>query len=351
MLIDEYDNFANQVMMGVQQGNQRRYEALVFEEGPLRTLFKVIKSSTRHSMFDRMFMTGVSPVVMSDITSGYNIAENIYPDPQFNDLCGFTHAEVRRAIGDVADACGLGPEDATEALNMMETYYNGYKFSPDARDTVYNPTLVLYFLKAFYQSCKYPRDMLDDNLSADGAKLDFIAQIPGGGQLLLDMVHENATVVVTDMAKRFGIRDLLNAASKDNAFMVSLLYYFGVLHHSGYPDRIQICFSGGCGDERQKGPRIDSRDIAVPAENAAGHGRRGRAVPRLCPITGSTSRESAPAALCGGGAGFRAALGAGSVARRLLFINLQQSIKVISNTFFKTEFNLTMLLLIGFSKQ
>ena len=229
LMIDEYDNFANQVMMGVQQGNQRRYEALVFEEGPLRTLFKVIKSSTRHSMFDRMFMTGVSPVVMSDITSGYNIAENIYPDPQFNDLCGFTHAEVRRAIVDVADACGLEQEDATEALNMMETYYNGYKFSPDARDTVYNPTLVLYFLKAFYQSCKYPRDMLDDNLSADGAKLDFIAQIPGGGQLLLDMVHENATVVVTDMAKRFGIRDLLNAASKDNAFMVSLLYYFGVL--------------------------------------------------------------------------------------------------------------------------
>ena len=229
LLIDEYDNFANQVMMGVQQDKQKRYEALVFEEGPLRTLFKVIKSSTRHSMFDRMFITGVSPVVMSDITSGYNIAENIYPDPQFNDLCGFTQQEVRRAVGDVADACGLGPENGTEALNMMETYYNGYKFSPDAADTVYNPTLVLYFLKAFYQSCKYPRDMLDDNLSADGAKLDFIAQIPGGAQLLLDLVHENAAVVVTALAKRFGIRDLLSAAGKDNAFMVSLLYYFGVL--------------------------------------------------------------------------------------------------------------------------
>jgi hypothetical protein len=71
--------------------------------------------------------------------------------------------------------------------------------------------------------------MLDDNLSADGAKLDFIAQIPGGAQLLLDLVHENAAVVVTALAKRFGIRDLLSAAGKDNAFMVSLLYYFGVL--------------------------------------------------------------------------------------------------------------------------
>jgi hypothetical protein len=71
--------------------------------------------------------------------------------------------------------------------------------------------------------------MLDDNLSADGAKLDYIAQIPGGSQLLLDLVHENATVVVSALSKRFGIRDLLNVTGKDNAFLVSLLYYFGVL--------------------------------------------------------------------------------------------------------------------------
>jgi hypothetical protein len=89
--------------------------------------------------------------------------------------------------------------------------------------------LALYFLKAFYQTCKYPREMLDDNLSADGAKLDYIAQIPGGSQLLLDLVHENATVVVSALSKRFGIRDLLNVTGKDNAFLVSLLYYFGVL--------------------------------------------------------------------------------------------------------------------------
>jgi len=229
LLIDEYDNFANQVMMGVQQNNQKRYEALVFEEGPLRTLFKVIKSSTRHSLFDRMFITGVSPVVMSDITSGYNIAENIYADPLMNDACGFTHTEMEKAVREVVNACGLNPEQVMEACNLVKTYYDGYQFAPEAAETLYNPTLALYFLKAFYQTCKYPREMLDDNLSADGAKLDYIAQIPGGGQLLLDLVHENASVVVTALAKRFGIRDLLNAAGKDNAFMVSLLYYFGVL--------------------------------------------------------------------------------------------------------------------------
>ena len=229
LLIDEYDNFANQVMMGVQQSNQRRYEALVFEEGPLRTLFKVIKSSTRHSLFDRMFITGVSPVVMSDITSGYNIAKNIYLNSNYNDLCGFRSAEVAAAVDSVAHECELPETERINAVKMIQTWYDGYRFSSEAKVDVYNPTMMLYFLDALQESCTFPRDMLDENLSADGAKLDFIAQIPGGSQLLLDLVHENATVVVSALSKRFGIRDLLSDAGKDNAFMVSLLYYFGVL--------------------------------------------------------------------------------------------------------------------------
>ncbi|MCP4110833.1 MAG: AAA family ATPase, partial [Desulfobacteraceae bacterium] len=78
LLIDEYDNFANEVMMGVRREKKEIYEALVYEEGPLKTLFKAVKSSTKESLFDRIFITGVSPVVMSDITTGYNIGENIY---------------------------------------------------------------------------------------------------------------------------------------------------------------------------------------------------------------------------------------------------------------------------------
>jgi hypothetical protein len=229
LLIDEYDNFANQVLMGVQHNNQKRYEALVFEEGPLRTLFKAIKASTSESLFDRIFITGVSPVVMSDITSGYNIAKNIYLNPKTNDLCGFRSDEVISAVHAVADACGLTDAQRSDAVAMIQTWYNGYKFSPDAGDTVYNPTLVLYFLDALLESCKFPTDMLDENLAADGAKLDYIAQIPGGGQMLLDLVQEKARVAVSALAKRFGIRDLMNASGKDETFMASLLYYFGVL--------------------------------------------------------------------------------------------------------------------------
>ena len=229
LLIDEYDNFANQVMMGVQQDKQKRYEALVFEEGPLRTLFKAVKASTSESLFDRIFITGVSPVVMSDITSGYNIAKNIYLNPAYNDLCGFRSEEVVAAVSAVADTCNLPETERIHAVSMIRTWYDGYKFAPDAAQSVYNPTMTLYFLDALLERGTFPVEMLDENLSADGAKLDYIAQIPGGGQLLLDMVHENAAVVVTALAKRFGIRDLMNDTGRDNAFMVSLLYYFGVL--------------------------------------------------------------------------------------------------------------------------
>ncbi len=89
LLIDEYDNFANTVMMQGGGTSRERYQELVHDQGVLKTLFKAIKSSTSSTGFDRVFITGVSPVVLSDITSGYNIAENIYFSRRLNDLCGF----------------------------------------------------------------------------------------------------------------------------------------------------------------------------------------------------------------------------------------------------------------------
>ncbi|WP_045221913.1 AAA family ATPase [Desulfonatronum thioautotrophicum] len=233
LLIDEYDNFANEVMMSAQRDSQRRYEALVFEEGPLRTLFKAMKSLAGQGLIDRIFITGVSPVVMSDITSGFNIAKNIYLNPLLNDLCGFTFAETQHAVALVAEQCGLDENATQEAEAMLRTWYNGYTFSPDAQTMVYNPTLVLYFLDTLEQRCTYPRKMLDANLSTDRAKLEYIARSPGGDQLLLDMASDDYLVALEDIADRFGMRDMLREQSKDSTFMASLLYYFGVLSIEG----------------------------------------------------------------------------------------------------------------------
>ena len=229
LLIDEYDNFANEVMMGVRREKKDIYEALVYEEGPLKTLFKAVKSATDGSGFDRSFITGVSPVVMSDITSGYNIAKNIYLDSEFNDLCGFYENEIEKALKTVSAECSLKEKDADDALDLMRIYYNGYKFASDAKESVYNPTLAIYFIEAFLRTCKYPRKMLDSNLAADDAKLRYISQIPKGEQLLLDLMKKDHSLIISDLSDRFGIEQMLTDRSKDFVFMSSFLYYFGVL--------------------------------------------------------------------------------------------------------------------------
>jgi len=240
LLIDEYDNFANTMMMGV-QSDDLRYKALVHDEGPLRTFFKAVKSATSGAMFDRVFITGVSPVVMSDITSGYNIAENIYFEPEFNDLCGFRQNEIENVIKGIVEKCSREKETVQEAVSLMQTYYDGYTFSHTGGDAhIYNPTLCLYFFKQFEKSCTYPRKMLDANLAVDESKLEYISQIPRGRDLLMHLMQKNHGVVISDIEDRFGIKEMLSDTSRDHTFLVSFLYYFGVLTVAGDTDDLRI---------------------------------------------------------------------------------------------------------------
>lgn len=158
----------------------------------------------------------------------------------FNDLCGFRETEIKQALYDIAKECSLKSKDADNALELMRIYYNGWFFSQNAETTVYNPTLAIYFLEAFEENCDFPRKMLDSNLAADEAKLQYIAQIQKGRQLLLTLTRENRQVVISDLADRFGIQEMLTDQSKDKKFMASFLYYFGVLTHAGENDKGEI---------------------------------------------------------------------------------------------------------------
>jgi hypothetical protein len=225
LLIDEYDNFANEVLMAGQ--GRGHYEALLYGEGLLKTVFKAVKAAAAGGQgLDRAFITGVSPVVMSDMTSGYNVGENIYLEPAFNDLCGFTEAEIAVALARMAEEGGAW--SAAEALEAMRTFYNGYRFSAKAPESLYNPTLSLYFLKYLQNHGEYPDPLLDENLAMDRNKLLYIARLPHGEALLIDALSGDDVVTVPQLARRFGVQDMLNAV-KDQPFMASLLYYFGVL--------------------------------------------------------------------------------------------------------------------------
>ena len=169
ILVDEYDNFANEILIG----DESTYRRLVQADGPFKSLMKQVKAATEGAGVERLFLTGVTPLVLSDLTSGINMAKNVSLEDSLCSLCGFTEAEVHGLIERIAEE--RADVEVDEALAMMRTWYNGYSFAPGAPPKVYNPTLAIYFLDYLQRKGDYPRQMLDANLAADENKLRFLA--------------------------------------------------------------------------------------------------------------------------------------------------------------------------------
>ena len=117
-----------------------------------------------------MFITGVSPITMDDVTSGFNIGANISLDARFNDLLGFTEEEVRGLLALYRDR-GAFDEDVDTALGVMHEWYDGYRFSKGARGDRYNTDMVLYYLKHAVPNQPMPDELIDVNVRIDYGKL------------------------------------------------------------------------------------------------------------------------------------------------------------------------------------
>ena len=236
LLIDEYDNFANELMLNktiAESQDADPYTLFVKTDGPLKTLFKAIKSGTNSDGFDKTFITGVSPIVMSDITSGYNIAKNKYLDRRFHMLCGFTDDEIKQCLKQICSECDLEPDMADQAYDLMKSYYNGYRFSIKAKDYLYNPTLCLYFLEIFQDYCEFPLEMMDENLAVDSQKITYISKLSIGEKMISELTQKHATINISKLKESFGIDDLLLDQTKDRQFIGSYLYYVGALTTAG----------------------------------------------------------------------------------------------------------------------
>lgn len=145
LIIDEYDNFTNTVLN--EQG-ENVYWAITHADGFYRDVFKKFKG-----MFERIFITGVSPVTLDDVTSGFNIGWHISTKPEFNQMLGFSQEEVRNMFAYYKEVGGIpATSDIEVMIDEMKPWYDNYCFSEDALHTqskVFNSDMVIYYLRNY----------------------------------------------------------------------------------------------------------------------------------------------------------------------------------------------------------
>ncbi len=169
LMIDEYDNFAN-TLASVDQDS---YQKILHADGFIRYFYNVIKAATteNNAALDRIYITGVSPLCLSDITSGFNIAANLSTDPRFNAMVGFSEDEVRKMLEYYSPALGDAPDLEGKLLPAVKSYYDNYCFSEDSAEEgehLFNSDMTLYFIdKCISRKGKIPKTLLDPNVRQD----------------------------------------------------------------------------------------------------------------------------------------------------------------------------------------
>ena len=220
IFIDEYDNFANHVL--AQLGDDA-YRQLCHGEGFFKSFFTILKA--QNATVTNIFLTGVSPMVLDDVTSGFNIAENISQDPQFATLCGFTHADVRAAL-DYFAAVGQFTPDREDALQVVTDWYDHYRFSPASGAQVINPTLFWGFLRHCSSWKALPTSMASENFHTDYFKLQHLVttngRLNGKFQALERLVADGSVAI--ELVRSFQAGTLARPES-----FLSLLFYYGMV--------------------------------------------------------------------------------------------------------------------------
>jgi len=225
-------------MMERGETNPERYKTLLSTEGSLKAIFRIVKAASSGRGLERVFITGVSPVLMSDITSAYNVAKNIYFEPEFNDLCGFEELEIKAVLTQIGKECEFEEYQIRQALNLIRAFYNSYCFSEFGTQQIYNPTLALYFFESFQKGCCYPRQMLDDNLAMDLGKLTYLSRLPNGRAIIWQALNGSPPLAMSLLANRFGVDQMLKT-TQSNQFIISLLYYLGILTLDGKTEKLK----------------------------------------------------------------------------------------------------------------
>lgn len=222
ILIDEYDNFTNQLLTAY---NDPLYEEVTTNDSFLRTFFKIIKAGIGEGSVRTCFCTGVLPVTMDDLTSGYNIAEILTLEPNFQNMLGFTYKETEAYLRYVLDKYAAGQDRFDEIWQLIVSNYDGYRFRPDG-EPLFNATILTYFFKKFAANAgSIPDELVDENLRTD---INWIRRLT----LSLDNAKAMLDALVIDDELPYNVSDLSSKFNKkkffDKEFYPISLFYLGM---------------------------------------------------------------------------------------------------------------------------
>ncbi len=222
VIIDEYDQFANEVL----SKDLDHFQAITSAEGFLKSFFSKVKAATADTIA-RVFITGVTSISIDSMTSGFNVATNCTIDRAFADLYGFTEAELRVLVPQVLDIDLLGLR-LDDLISRMKEWYNGYRFSPYSNATVFNPTMCLSYLRSLQQNGREPTSLLDPNLGQDLRKIENILRLGDA-----DFVQKTVELALRREPIEFSgdLQQLnLNQQSQlSKEALLSAMFYFGFL--------------------------------------------------------------------------------------------------------------------------
>ena len=229
LFIDEYDHFTNDILSDATR--LKDYESETHGEGYFRKFFNTIKAGTK-SVIERCFVTGVSPVTMDDVTSGFNIGTNYSMSPEFNSFMGFTEEDVRQMLDYYRTTCEFH-HTTDELIEGMKPWYDNYCFAQKSygRTTMYNSCMVLYFVDNYIRNGgDYPDYMLEDNIRTDYNKLRMLVRRDsefGHDASVIRRIAEQG-YITAELKTGFPARSITDPRN-----FVSLLYYFGMLSIDG----------------------------------------------------------------------------------------------------------------------
>ena len=220
VIIDEYDHFANE-LLGF---NTDQFKSLVSKNGKVRKWYEVLKEGTE-TVIDRIFITGVAPITLDSLTSGFNIGSDITRDEEFNEMLGFTEQELIKLM----DEQNISKEKQLELLPIMKENYDGYKFSVHGKEKIYNSNMCLYFLKDYVRLGRIPENLVDVNIASDYSKIGKMLDLCKG-EKREEIIEKTVSGegILSEITQKFN-----PAMEFTDTDLVSMLYYLGYLTIEG----------------------------------------------------------------------------------------------------------------------